>query len=118
MKLLLLSIFLVLFATQDDFTFVNENQKVVLKINNGTKTLAWGRKAVLNFKVENIDTKKMTMSAPGIRFIKSNNPKEEVNLEVIPQREVIENDTLNLHMGFRDKNNEYINHKFSILITK
>jgi hypothetical protein len=118
MKILLSSIFLILLAVQDDFTFVSENQKVVLKIDNGVRTVAWGRKSVLNLKIENIDTEKMTMSAPGIRFIKSKNPKEEVTLEVIPEREVIENDTLNLHVGFRDKNNEYVHHKFAILITK
>lgn len=118
MKVLLSSILLILFAVQDDFTFVSENQKVVLKIDNGIRTVAWGKKSVLNLKVENIDTEKMTMSAPGIRFVKSKNPKEEVTLEVIPEREVIENDTLNLHVGFRGRNNEYIHHKFSILITK
>lgn len=118
MKVLLTSIFLILFAVQDDFTFVSENQKVVLKIDNGARTVAWGKKSVLNLKVENIDTEKMTMSAPGIRFAKSKNPKAEVTLEVIPERHVMENDTLNLHIGFRDKNNEYVHHKFAILITK
>lgn len=118
MKVLLSSILLILFAVQDDFTFVNENQKIVLKIDNGVRTISWGKKSVLNLKVENIDIKKMTMSAPGIRFINSKNPKEELTLEVIPQRENIENDTLNLNVGFRNKNNEYIHHKFAILITK
>jgi hypothetical protein len=118
MKVLFSSILLILLALQDNFTFVNENQKVVLKIDNGIRTLVWGKKSVLNLKVENIDTEKMTMSAPGISFIKSRNPKEEVTLEVVPEREVIENDTLNLHVGFRNKNNEYIHHKFAILITK
>ena len=118
MKVLLSSILLILFAIQDDFTFVNENQKVVLKIDNGVRTLTWGKKSILNLKVENIDTEKMNMSAVGIRFSKSKNPKEEVTLEVVPEREAMENDTLNLHVGFQDKNNEYIHHKFVILITK
>ncbi|OYU82857.1 MAG: hypothetical protein CFE24_13885 [Flavobacterium sp. BFFFF2] len=118
MKVLLSSILLILFAIQDDFTFVNENQKVVLKIDNGVRTLTWGKKSILNLKIENIDLQKMTMSAPGIRFIKSKNPTEEVKLEVTPDREVTEKDTLNLHVGFRNKNNEYIHHRFSIVITK
>lgn len=106
------------FAVQDDFTFVHENQKIVLKINNGARTVVWGKKSILHLKVENIDPQKMTMSAPGIRLIKSKNPKEEITLEVIPRREVIENDTLALHIMFQDQKNDYVHHKFAIPITK
>jgi len=117
MKILLPTIFFFLIAVQDDFTFTSRNQKVVLRIDNGNKTLVWGKKSILNIKVENIDTQKMSMSAPGIRFVKSNNPKEEINLEIMPEKDVIENDTLNLFIGFKDKNNEYIDHRFAIFIT-
>lgn len=116
MKIILTSIFLFFFVLQDDFTFVSENQKVVLKIDNGVRTLTWGKKSILLLTVENIDPKTMSMSAPGIKFTTSKNPKEEVALEIFPEREVMKNDTLNLHVGFRDKHNEYQHHKFAILI--
>ena len=118
MKTFLSIIFLLVYTIQDDFTFTNENQKVVLKIDNGSRNLTWGNKSILNLKVENIETQKMSMSAPGIRFIKSANPKEEITLEITPEKNVVGKDTLNLNVGFRDKENNITRHVFKILITQ
>jgi hypothetical protein len=116
MKTFLSIIFLFLFTTQDDFTFTNGNQKVVLKIDNGSSNLTWGKKSLLTLKVENIATEKMSMSAPGLRIIGSENPKEEIHLEITPERNVVKKDTLHLHFRFRDKANNSIYHAFKILI--
>lgn len=118
MKLFLSIIFLAIFTIQDDFTFVKNNQKIVLKVDDGKRNLTWEQKSILHLKIENIDPQKLNMSAPGIRFIKSDNPKEEINLEITPKRDLIENDTLNLNVGFKNSNNDYIHHRFVILIKK
>ena len=116
MKTFLSILFLLVLTIQDDFTFTNDNQKVVLKIDNGSSHLTWGKKSILTLKVENIATEKMSMSAPGLRIIRSDNPKEEINLEITPERNVVKKDTLNLHFRFRDKANNSIYHVFKILI--
>ena len=117
MKIFFSILALVIFATQDDFTFISNNRKVVLKIDEGRRNLRWGKKSILNLTLENISPQRLTMSAPGIRFIKSDNSNDEVNLEITPEKGIIENDTLILNIGFRDNNNEnYISHRFVILI--
>ncbi|MEM0544073.1 hypothetical protein WFZ85_15895 [Flavobacterium sp. j3] len=118
MKGILSIVFLSLLIVQDNFTFTNENQKVILSIDNNAKTLTWEKNSIIKLRVENIDTKKMTMSAKGIMFMKSDKPTEEVNLSITPKRESFQNDTLNLHIGFKNEKNEFIHHKFLILITK
>ena len=118
MKLLYTIIFSLLFflPQNDDFIFNNGNQKITLKIDDGKRNLNWGITSILNLKVNNINPLKMNISAPGIKFIKSENDKSEMNLQITPTKEIIEKDSLNLRVSYRDENNEYVSHKFSILI--
>ncbi|MFC7773059.1 hypothetical protein [Flavobacterium sp. GCM10027622] len=118
MKTLFSILFLFLFTVQDNFTFTSENQKVTLKIDGGTRHLTWGKKSVLTLKVANIETEKMSVSAPGIRIIKSANPKEEINLEITPEKSAVVKDTLKLNFRFRNQANNFIYHFFKIAINE
>jgi hypothetical protein len=118
MKLSYMILFLVivLLPQKDEFTFENGNQKIILKIDNGTRNLNWGKTSRLTLQLKNIESQKISMSAPSIKQIKTGENKNEVNLEITPDKELFESDSLNLNVGYKDETNNYIHHKFSILI--
>ena len=117
MKLLYTILFSIIsFLPQtDDFIFKNGNQEIILKIDSGNKNLKWKKTSILNLQLKNINSSKLNMSAPGIRFLKSKSDNE-VNLEITPTKDKFENDSLNLHVGYEDENNSYVHHKFTVLI--
>ena len=54
----------------NDFIFLRENQKVVLKMEDGMKFLKWNEKTKLIISTQNIDTKNLSLSAPGLILLK------------------------------------------------
>lgn len=114
---ILISLFLISWEEQenDEFTFQRGNQKLILELSNGKKNLNWNTKTILKLKYENIDPKKMTFSAPGISFLKSDN-KNITTLSIIPDKKLINNDTLKLFVNGRDINDSVWVHKFKILV--
>lgn len=115
MKLILSLLLFTILTAQESFTFIKGNQKIVLKVDDGSKNLIWGKKSILSLILENIDHQKMSMSAPGIKMIKSQNSKI-INLEITPDKRIIEKDTLILNIGFKDANKNFFHHHFSIII--
>ena len=109
-------LFIFLFPQKDKFTFENGNQKIILKIDNRTKYLNWGKTSRLTLKLENIKPQKISMSAPGIIPISSKKNINEVKLEITPDKNLLESDTLKLNVGYMDETKKYIHHAFLILI--
>lgn len=103
------------YAQQNDFIFSHDNQKIILKIDDGKRNLRWNEMSILNLKLENIDSQKMSFSAPGIKFRKTDK-KNELDLEVTPAKEIFEKDSLNLFLSYKDQKEQFISHKFSIAI--
>jgi len=116
MKLICTLILLLLaHSQQDDFIFSHDNQKITLKIDDGKRNLKWKEKSILNLKLENIDSQKMSLSAPGIMFRKTDK-KNELDVEVTPTKEIFERDSLNLFVSYKDQKDKFVSHKFSIAI--
>ena len=115
---LLLSLFIIIITTnlQDDFIFVNGTEKVRLKIDEGKKYLEWDKTSTLNIEVENIDPKKLSFSAPGISFKKGEKKDNELNLLITPTKEIFDKDSIYLYLSYKNEKQDFIHHKFSILI--
>ncbi|NUY82207.1 hypothetical protein HUK80_14985 [Flavobacterium sp. MAH-1] len=101
---------------QDDtFTYSRGKQKITLELENKAKQLHWGQKTKLHFRFENIDPKRLSSAAPGLRFI--NNPTEKESLfEIVPEKKYLKKDTLNLHVMYREENDSVWVHIFRIPI--
>jgi len=118
-KFLLIFAFLVVSCNtlkRNNLIFQKENQKVILELENGRTYLKWNEKTKLKLKTENIDNRRLSLSAPGLRILKGANEKNESILEITPERKYIENDTLNLFISCRDIKDSTWTHKFKILI--
>ena len=118
MKLMsiIMFLFISLLPQKDEFTFENGNQKIILKIDNGTKNLKWGKTSKLILQLENIEPQKLSVSAPGIKPIRSEKNINELKLEITPEKRLFESDSLSLHVGYKDETDNYIHHAFLILI--
>ena len=99
----------------DEFTFQRGNQKLTLELGNGKRILNWNVESTLKLRYENIDPKKMTFSAPGISFLKSDNKNIAV-LRIKPEKNLINNDTLKLLINARDVNDSIWFHEFKIIV--
>lgn len=53
----------------DNFIFQKGNQKVTLEIEDGVQFLKWNKKTKITIKTENIDNRKLSLSAPGLRLL-------------------------------------------------
>jgi hypothetical protein len=118
MKLMniIMFLFITLLPQKDEFTFKNGNQKIILKIDKGAKNLKWGKTSTLILQLENIQPQKLSVSAPGIKPIKSEQNINELKFEINPEKILFESDSLNLHVGYKDETDNYIHHAFLILI--
>ncbi|WP_281310231.1 hypothetical protein [Flavobacterium flavigenum] len=118
MKLIstIMLLFVILLPQKDEFIFKNGNQKIILKVDNGTKNLIWGKTSKLILQFENIEVQKLSVSAPGIKPIKNEKNINELKLEITPEKELFESDSLSLNVGYKDESNNYIHHAFLILI--
>jgi len=101
---------------KNNLIFQKENQKIILELENGKTHLKWDEKTKLKLKTENIDNRRLSISAPGLRFLERANEKNESILEITPERKYIKNDTLNLFVSCRDLKDSIWIHKFKILI--
>lgn len=71
----------------NDFIFLRENQKVVLKMEDGMKFLKWNEKTKLILSTENIDTKSLSLSAPGLRLLKGTTDNDNESIwEITPHK--------------------------------
>jgi hypothetical protein len=109
-------LFIILLPQKDEFTFENGNQKIILKIDNGAKSLKWGKTSRLILQLENIELQKLSVSAPGIKPIRSKKSINELKLEITPEKRLFESDSLSLNVGYKDETDNYILHAFLILI--
>lgn len=105
---------------QDDrFIFQKGNQKLEIKLSNGTRYLKWNEQINLRLTTVNIDPRKLTLSAPGLRLVKGATEIDTESIwEIKPERKYIKNDTLKLFVSGRDSNDSIWNHKFKIPIIK
>jgi hypothetical protein len=118
MKTITILILLFAFCIQNsDFVFVSGNQKITLKVDDDLDHLNWGKTSNLNLELVNIDRQMINLSAPGIRFSRDDNKdsKNEIKLEVRPDKKLMENDTLNLHVSYRS-DTTFVSHIFAIII--
>ena len=115
MKILLSIILILTFTVQDDFTFVNKNEKIILKINDGEKNLTWNNKSILTLELKNIKKENVMVAGTEIEFIRNSNPKK-INLQVTPTKELFENDKLELDVSYFDNKHKYVSHTFLLLI--
>ena len=99
----------------DVFIYQKNNQKLVLRLENGHKHLNWEEKTNFTITVENIDSKSLSLSAPGLRLLKGASNQDKVSLwEVTPKRENLSNDTLTVFISGQDLKKAYWSHKFKI----
>jgi hypothetical protein len=118
MKFTIMSIllFVILLPQKDEFIFENGNQKIILKVDNGAKNLMWGKTSKLILQLKNIEAQKLSVSAPGIKLIRNEKNINELKLEITPEKELFESDSLSLNVGYKDESNNYLHHAFLILI--
>ena len=56
------------------------------------------------------------MSAPGITYKKGQTKSDELVLEITPNKEILESDSLKLNFGYHDEKNKFVHHQFLVLI--
>ena len=115
MKTFLSIILIITFAVQDDFTFVNNKEKIVLKIDDGKKNLTWNNKSILTLELKNIKKETVMVVGTEIEFVRNSN-SNKINLEVTPNKEVFESDKMELDVSYFDNKQKYVSHTFLLLI--
>lgn len=87
-----LVICLLIFASQafcqkaEPLVYTNGKVKIELKVDGENNVLKNGKKNKITISTQNLDTRMMTCSAPGLRFVRPMNPENtisiwEINLE-------------------------------------
>lgn len=115
----ILSFLIVSWNTLQDnsFVFQKESQKLELKIENGMNYIKWNTKTKFTIKTENIDEKKLMISAPGLRILKPATELTKESLwEITAEKRPDKKDTLTLFLTGRDLKDSVWTHKFKILI--
>ncbi len=115
MKTLLSIILIITFAVQDDFTFVNNKEKIILKIDDGKKNLSWNTKSSLTLDLKNIKKETVMVVGTEIEFVRNSNPNK-ITLKVTPTKELFESDKMELDVSYFDSKKKYISHTFLLLI--
>lgn len=101
----------------NSFVFQKESQKLQLKIVNGMNYIKWNTKTKFTIKTENIDQKKLMISAPGLRILKPATELTKESLwEITAEKMPDKKDTLTLFLTGRDLKDSVWTHKFKILI--
>ena len=105
-------------SLQDNrFVFQKESQKLELKIENGMNYIKWSTRTKFTIKTENIDQKKLMISAPGLRILKPADELTKESLwEITAEKMPDKKDTLTLFLTGRDLKDSVWTHKFKILI--
>jgi hypothetical protein len=115
---LILAFYTISWALAQDGTFIFQrgNQKVTLETANGKRHLKWNEKTRLTVKCENIDSKKLALSAPGLSLVKGVDANNESLWEILPKKQFINGDTLKLYVSGSDVNDSAWRHTFKIWI--
>lgn len=117
---ILISIFMVFLnspAIQNtEFEVQRGNQKLKLELENERQYLKWNEKTILTLKFENIDSRNLALSAPGLQRSGSQNTEKEGKWEITPNRKFIKSDTLKLSVRVRNLKDSVWTHKFKIPI--
>lgn len=101
----------------DNFIFQKGNQKVTLEIEDGVQFLKWNKKTKITIKTENIDNRKLSLSAPGLRLLNgATDDKNESTWEINAEKKYVKNDTLKLFISGRDLKDSIWSHQFKIVI--
>ena len=101
----------------NEFVYQRENQKLILRIESGVNFLRWNEKTKLILNTENIDSKKLSLSAPGLRNIKGATAENTESIwEINVSKETIKNDTLKLFISCRNQDDKFWSHQFKIPI--
>lgn len=114
-KTLLSIILIITFAVQDDFTFINNEEKIILKIDDGKKNLTWNTKSDLTLELKNIKKENIMIVGTEIEFVRNSNPNK-ITLKVTPTKDLFESDKMDLDVSYFDSKHKYISHTFSLLI--
>lgn len=72
--------------TAEPLVYTNGKVKIELKFEDESKALKKGKKNRIIINTQNLDTRMMTCSAPGLRYVRNLNPENtitvwEINLE-------------------------------------
>ncbi|MFC4738378.1 hypothetical protein ACFO3U_00065 [Flavobacterium ponti] len=101
----------------NEFVYQIENQKIMLRIESGMNFLRWNEKAKLILNTENIDSRKLSLSAPGLRNIKGATIENTESIwEINISKQTIKNDTLKLFISCRNQDDRFWSHQFKIPI--
>lgn len=101
----------------NEFVYQREHQKVTLRIEDGIKFLKWNENTKITLNTENIDSRKLSLSAPGLRNIKGATEENTESIwEINVSKETIKNDTLKLFISFRNQDDQFWSHQFKIPI--
>lgn len=121
-KILLLFTFVLILVSwntfqDNEFVYQREHQKVTLRIEDGIKFLKWNENTKITLNTENIDSRKLSLSAPGLRNIKGATEENTESIwEINVSKETIKNDTLKLFISCRNQNDQFWSHQFKIPI--
>lgn len=121
-KILLLFTFVLILVSwntfqDNEFVYQREHQKVTLRIEDGIKFLKWNENTKITLNTENIDSRKLSLSAPGLRNIKGATEENTESIwEINVSKETIKNDTLKLFISFRNQDDQFWSHQFKIPI--
>ncbi len=101
----------------NEFVYQIENQKIMLRIESGMNFLRWNEKAKLILNTENIDSRKLSLSALGLRNIKGATIENTESIwEINISKQTIKNDTLKLFISCRNQDDRFWSHQFKIPI--
>lgn len=121
-KILLLFTFVLILVSwntfqDNEFVYQREHQKVTLRIEDGIKFLKWNENTKITLNTENIDSRKLSLSAPGLRNIKGATEENTESIwEINVSKETIKNDTLKLFISCRNQDDQFWSHQFKIPI--
>ena len=103
-------------SQKNEFTFQNGKQKIVLSIVSGKNYLQWEEQSVLKLACENIDPKKLSVTAPGLSLVKGADDNNESLWQLTPKRELIKSDTLKLKVWVKNTKKSSWKHTFEIVV--
>ena len=90
-------------SKNENFEFVNGNEKITFEILTGNKFLEPNISTQTKFKFENINPKNVNLSGKTIRFLKGN-AENELLIEMSPQKEDLEDGNLKIFISYKSSN--------------
>ena len=90
-------------STNENFEFVNGNEKITFEILTGNKFLEPNISTQTKFIFENINLKNVNLSGKTIRFLKGNT-ENELLIEMSPKKEDLEDGKLKIFISYKSNN--------------